>query len=715
MKTVSAAMQLHLQQATTTLATCWKITRTDGEVFGFTDHDQPLTISGLEYKASSGYFRSAIANSSEASVDNLEVEGFLDDDSIAEVELRNGAFDYATVNIFIVNWADLGDGIIRMRYGIFGETTILSSGLFRIELRGLTQLFTQTVGDVYQPECRVDLGDTKCGIVTEPPVRASSTRYEEGDRVLVPELESGLSSEARHYNNDFSVVQHDAGWDKSGGAIGEATNEDEDTGEPSGGWEYRLRSRAGILTRFISDEFVEDVLADEGIIEAPLTIRIRMSITLDVDYIDEEFTLRIENFFNTLSSEQTLTGAAISGSPGGVGEFEVSMTYVPGETYRMKFTTSNPMGNVAPITSRLATLESYDASVTFLVTADKVVDYKYNEFSPWDGTFEGYGWLESGASYDIYFVVETTWLTPIRGDYMGRLTTETFLNGSYFQPRDYVDLTTLPDLDTAALDAGDYELEIGIWLAAQSYGMSIEIQATFFDAGLVSLGSETSASLTYSDLRDWSRVSHQFTIPTGTRFVRVYYRTYREDLVGDNNLYFDAPFFTIYEPTFLSNEDYQRYGNVEFTAMDSGYTAASQPAFDFTPGLTTVDGGVTWECTNPVYMVTAPITSVDDYYNFYASSLNGYVTGYFDWGIVEFLDGPNRGRRIEVDLFVSGTGKITTKLPFPYLPETGQIIRIVAGCDKNRTTCHSKFDNIINFRGEPDVPGTDQYFKVAGT
>jgi hypothetical protein len=36
------ALTVHLASGTTTLAWCWRITRADGQVLGFTDHDRPL-------------------------------------------------------------------------------------------------------------------------------------------------------------------------------------------------------------------------------------------------------------------------------------------------------------------------------------------------------------------------------------------------------------------------------------------------------------------------------------------------------------------------------------------------------------------------------------------------------------------------------------------------------------------------------------------------
>ncbi|MCL4188157.1 MAG: DUF2163 domain-containing protein [Rhodobacteraceae bacterium] len=37
----------------------------------------------------------------------------------------------------------------------------------------------------------------------------------------------------------------------------------------------------------------------------------------------------------------------------------------------------------------------------------------------------------------------------------------------------------------------------------------------------------------------------------------------------------------------------------------------------------------------------------------------------------------------------------------------GDMIRLEAGCDKRPETCRLKFDNLLNFRGFPDIPGDD--------
>jgi len=170
-KTISAGLEAHLAQESTTLCTIWRITRTDGQEFFFTDHDRDLEFppsSGMIYESAVGYNRTAVANAVGLSVDNLDVQGFFQSGAITEDELRAGLFDYAEVRVSEVNWSNLSQGAMKLRRGRFGEVTYADSGLFQTELRGLTQAFSQTVGELFQSECRADVGDTKCKIAIHP-------------------------------------------------------------------------------------------------------------------------------------------------------------------------------------------------------------------------------------------------------------------------------------------------------------------------------------------------------------------------------------------------------------------------------------------------------------------------------------------------------------------------------------------------------------------
>ena len=51
-------------------AWCWKITRTDGVVLGFTSHDEDIEYNGVVYKASTGFAPTAVSTSGDMAVDN---------------------------------------------------------------------------------------------------------------------------------------------------------------------------------------------------------------------------------------------------------------------------------------------------------------------------------------------------------------------------------------------------------------------------------------------------------------------------------------------------------------------------------------------------------------------------------------------------------------------------------------------------------------------
>ncbi|MBB5277789.1 hypothetical protein HNR26_003878 [Rhizobium rosettiformans] len=186
MKTISPAMAAHLRGETTTLTTCWRITRQDGKVFRYTELDEDVTYQDEVYKSAAGFNKSAMKSSANFAVDEMEVTGFLRDDGISDEEMRNGAFDFALAEVFLINYEDETMGEIKLRYGYFGEVKTTGSGAFLVELRGLVDLLSQKIGDTYLNECRLDLGSKKCGIEIQPPVHRPGSKYKVGDRVLFP-------------------------------------------------------------------------------------------------------------------------------------------------------------------------------------------------------------------------------------------------------------------------------------------------------------------------------------------------------------------------------------------------------------------------------------------------------------------------------------------------------------------------------------------------
>ena len=172
MKSLPTGMQAHLDDGTTTLVWCWRITRADGQVFGFTDHDKPLTFDGTTFDPESGLSASEIRANSDMSVDAQDAEGALTSDMITETDIIDGKWDAAQVEVWRVNWADTSQRAM-LRRGIIGQ---IRRGRvhFVAEMRSLAHALNQTVGRTFQATCDATLGDARCGVDLEAPAYKGS-------------------------------------------------------------------------------------------------------------------------------------------------------------------------------------------------------------------------------------------------------------------------------------------------------------------------------------------------------------------------------------------------------------------------------------------------------------------------------------------------------------------------------------------------------------
>jgi uncharacterized phage protein (TIGR02218 family) len=110
----------------------------------------------------------------------------------------------------------------------------------------------------------------------------------------------------------------------------------------------------------------------------------------------------------------------------------------------------------------------------------------------------------------------------------------------------------------------------------------------------------------------------------------------------------------------------------------------------------------------------ATVTSVTDERNFTVSLTSAFTDGYFNRGTAAFATGDLAGTRpVEVKSF-TGAGVIALFMPLAETPAIGDTLTLRQGCydpvtrtSKTRAACRF-FANIANFRGFPDVPGSDQ-------
>ena len=87
---VGGDLLAHLQTGITTVCRCWALTRRDGTVLGFTDHDAALTFEGIRFRADTGMSTATLQQATGLSVDNTETMGALSDASISEADIEAG-------------------------------------------------------------------------------------------------------------------------------------------------------------------------------------------------------------------------------------------------------------------------------------------------------------------------------------------------------------------------------------------------------------------------------------------------------------------------------------------------------------------------------------------------------------------------------------------------------------------------------------------------
>ena len=180
----SAELKAHLASGSTTLARVFAVTRKDGLVMGFTDHDRDLEFEGVTFRADTGLTAKALQMGTGLAVDNSEAIGALRSDAITEEDILAGRYDGAEVKAWLVNWADVSERALQFR-GSLGEIT-RSGGAFSAELRGLSERLNQPQGRIYHARCSAVLGDTHCGFDLNQPGYSEERAAEiiEGARVF---------------------------------------------------------------------------------------------------------------------------------------------------------------------------------------------------------------------------------------------------------------------------------------------------------------------------------------------------------------------------------------------------------------------------------------------------------------------------------------------------------------------------------------------------
>lgn len=147
-------------------ATCWKITRSDGTIYRYTDHNSDLkvleTVADLytagdpykTFKSIGGLSASARERAGNLEGGNLEASGAITLTDIKEVDLESGLFDNVAVIEYIVDWLYPHAGpffFIEYEGSELSHTAEIWTG----QLEGFPRILRTPAGDVYTKEGRV--------------------------------------------------------------------------------------------------------------------------------------------------------------------------------------------------------------------------------------------------------------------------------------------------------------------------------------------------------------------------------------------------------------------------------------------------------------------------------------------------------------------------------------------------------------------------------
>lgn len=152
----------------------------------------------------------------------------------------------------------------------------------------------------------------------------------------------------------------------------------------------------------------------------------------------------------------------------------------------------------------------------------------------------------------------------------------------------------------------------------------------------------------------------------------------------------------------------------QFVAEIRGLSQAlQQPIGDiYSPGCRAMLGDARCGVELGTYTVAGVVSTAHDLYGVTASALVR-EDGYFTAGKITFTSGVNAGVSAEVKYY--SDQRFYFMLPLREACEVGDTFTAIAGCDKTTIRCKALFDNIVNFRGEPHVPGTDRMLETSAT
>jgi uncharacterized phage protein (TIGR02218 family) len=109
------------------------------------------------------------------------------------------------------------------------------------------------------------------------------------------------------------------------------------------------------------------------------------------------------------------------------------------------------------------------------------------------------------------------------------------------------------------------------------------------------------------------------------------------------------------------------------------------------------------------YSVLATVVEVESKRRVVLAGVGSIASGWFEHGRGVWKSGGNLdlASRVKFDEIKNNTRCIEFWLEAPFAVQIGDTLLLEAGCDKRPETCKLKFNNLVNYRGFPHMPGED--------
>lgn len=723
MKTVSAALDSHLQLETTSVTTCLRVERVDGKRFYFTLHDQPLEQDlgfpdgNNVYQPINSYRATSVDMDTGLNVDNLEIRGIFATTGIDETELQRGLFNHAAYHVFVMNHQDPSQGVLKMITGKFGEVSVLSVGIFVAELRGLMQLMRQSIVRSYKKDCDTDLGNpATCKIPIYPDEVERLRGYSLGDHVRATNT-SPFGSALLTTGSNLGFESGLTGWTTNSGTPTTATSKQGTsavegsnflTGTDSlGSWEVeQVVSLTTDMTTAKIDSgdyllhFSVRVASAQGLAEGA------DDHTVKVEFLDASDVL--------VSTPLNLAAQKMGADNDGWGYVEFVNELVPVNARKVRVT----LGGVE-VSGNTASTCFDDVRVSFTDQTDATLLRSYasaaNPRLEVGGLEEGViGWNEESGDWRA--VVLNGSATPLYGGFM--------IRGFHGGTGTLSQVFAVDDVFSGAdIDAGDVRMILTAAVETEDTADTYRFEVEALDAAGVAIRHlRDTGTKTLAAADTWEDLSLDLVLPSGTRSVRV---SFTSTLAGGitNNVAFDLDFIVL---EHLGRAlDSTNFADRIYECTVAGTTAQYQPTYDTVVGNTTVDGSATftareaWSRAIEVISVDglAPrrkftVTELTPNSGGTTAGRDHFPDDSMNGGVVTWETGANAGTSMEVKDFVADDGitieqDVELWLATRFDVAIGDKARIHRGCDKRRATCRDVFGNVVNLRGFPDVPGED--------